>query len=289
MAAKPKLTAEQWESAKRVWEADPRKGFPWLIEKLELPVSAEAVRLKAKQENWVKLGDETPNLENKKSKLGKSQTPSLDSKPNPVAKPTPDPSNEAPAWESVDESEYAAIGRPTYYLPSHDRLAYDMCLRGTTDAEMAEAFGVTEQTINNWKRKHSTFFESIRKGKLVADAVVAGSLYKKATGYRYLEIKIKEMADEFGNMTPVEKVVTEKELPPDTAAAFLWLKNRQPKYWRDKIEVESTHKLDPEMMARIKTEFVDRMAAARERQRKVLQARGLLAVETQDENQTEED
>jgi len=58
---------------------------------------------------------------------------------------------------------------------------------------------------------------------------------------------------------------------------------------RQELEVAHTGKLDPEMIARIKTEFVDRMAAARERQRKVLQARGLLAVETQDENQTEED
>ena len=43
-----------------------------------------------------------------------------------------------------------------------------------------------------------------------------------------------------------------------------------------KIEVENTHKLNPEMMDRIKTEFVDRMAMARERQRQVLIDRGLI-------------
>ncbi|WGS85031.1 hypothetical protein [Methylomonas sp. UP202] len=74
----------------------------------------------------------------------------------------------------------------------------------------------------------------------------------------------------------VEVVTTEKEALPDTSAAFIWLKNRRPKDWRDKIEIESTAKLDPEMMARIKTEFVERMAASRARQRQVLIERGYL-------------
>lgn len=84
-----------------------------------------------------------------------------------------------------------------------------------------------------------------------------------------------QAADE-DSLLVVEVVTTEKEMPPDTSAAFLWLKNRRPKDWRDKIEVENTHKLNPEMMDRIKTEFVDRMEAARERQRQVLIERGLI-------------
>lgn len=30
----------------------------------------------------------------------------------------------------------------------------------------------------------------------------------------------------------------ERELPPDTTAGIFWLKNRKPKDWRDKQEVE---------------------------------------------------
>jgi hypothetical protein len=33
-------------------------------------------------------------------------------------------------------------------------------------------------------------------------------------------------------------VPTTKHYPPDTAAAIIWLKNRQPERWRDKIEQE---------------------------------------------------
>lgn len=29
-----------------------------------------------------------------------------------------------------------------------------------------------------------------------------------------------------------------KHYPPDTVAAFIWLKNRQPKLWKDKIELK---------------------------------------------------
>lgn len=54
MAAKPKLTPEQWAGTRAAWEADPRKPLAWLIPELDLPVSAEALRLRAKSEGWVK-------------------------------------------------------------------------------------------------------------------------------------------------------------------------------------------------------------------------------------------
>jgi hypothetical protein len=47
---------------------------------------------------------------------------------------------------------------------------------------------------------------------------------------------------------------------------------------RPSIHVEEQHtaKMDPELMKRLETEFVDRMARARERQRQVLIERGLI-------------
>lgn len=42
------------------------------------------------------------------------------------------------------------------------------------------------------------------------------------------------------------------------------------------IEVENTFEVDKDLMERLKTEFVDRMALARERQRKVLVERGMI-------------
>jgi hypothetical protein len=45
------------------------------------------------------------------------------------------------------------------------------------------------------------------------------------------------------------------------------------------IEAQHSEKMDPELMKRLETEFVDRLARARERQRQVLIERGLLDAE----------
>ena len=55
MAAKPKMTPEQWASARATWEADPREGYAWLVDALSLPVSVPAVRKTALKDQWAKL------------------------------------------------------------------------------------------------------------------------------------------------------------------------------------------------------------------------------------------
>lgn len=124
------------------------------------------------------------------------------------------------------------VGRPTDYKPEYAEQAYKLCLLGATDAEMADFFRVTEQTLNNWKKSHPEFFESITRGKLLADAEVAEKLYQRAKGYSHEAVKI-------FNHQGVKMVVPYVEhYPPDTQAASLWLRNRQPAKWRDKQDIE---------------------------------------------------
>ena len=54
MAAKPKLTPEEWVEARKHWENDSRDGYAWLIAELELPVSGPAVRKAALRDGWTK-------------------------------------------------------------------------------------------------------------------------------------------------------------------------------------------------------------------------------------------
>ncbi|MCM1128968.1 MAG: terminase small subunit [Alistipes senegalensis] len=54
MAAKAKVTPEQWELARAFWEKDPRKGYSWLVDELKLPVSADGVRKEATRKGWKK-------------------------------------------------------------------------------------------------------------------------------------------------------------------------------------------------------------------------------------------
>ena len=126
----------------------------------------------------------------------------------------------------------AKPGHPTDYEEAYDELAYKFCLLGATDAQLGEFFGVTEQTINNWKHAHDSFFESILNGKARADAEVADRLFQRAKGYEHDEDKI------FQYEGTAVVVPTRKYYPPDTQAASLWLRNRQPSRWRDKQELE---------------------------------------------------
>ena len=56
-------------------------------------------------------------------------------------------------------------GRPSKYLPEYDELVFKLCLLGSTDAELAETFGVAESTLNLWKKEHPSFSESLGRGK----------------------------------------------------------------------------------------------------------------------------
>lgn len=127
------------------------------------------------------------------------------------------------------------LGRPTDYRPEYNNQAYKLCLLGHIDREMAEFFGVSEATFNIWKKKHSSFMESLRMGKEVADCDVAESLYHKARGFSHPEEKI------FCSDGEVITYETRKQYPPDTGACMAWLKNRQPRLWREKQELETTN------------------------------------------------
>ena len=125
-------------------------------------------------------------------------------------------------------------GRPTRYKAEFAEQAYKLCLLGATDKEMADFFEVDERTINNWKVAHKEFFQSIKKGKIKADADVAHSLYNRAKGYEQEIVKVFQFQGDPVIVPVVEKVA------PDTTAAIFWLKNRKPAEWRDKQEIDHT-------------------------------------------------
>lgn len=131
------------------------------------------------------------------------------------------------------------VGRPSSYRDEYADQGYKLCLLGSTDVEMADFFGVSEQTLNAWKKAHPVFLESITRGKAGADGNVAEKLYQRALGYSHAAVKIFMPA---GAQEPVYADYTE-HYPPDTQAASLWLRNRQPKKWRDKQEVEHSGEL----------------------------------------------
>lgn len=133
----------------------------------------------------------------------------------------------------------ARLGRPSKYKPEFVKVAKGMAMLGATDAEMAVAFDVSEQTLNTWKKEHPDFLESLNAGKLFADGVVAEKLFQRATGYEHSEDDIRALNGEIV-ITP-----TIKHYPPDTTAAIFWLKNRRSAQWRDKPETSEGDDVPP--------------------------------------------
>jgi len=105
--------------------------------------------------------------------------------------------------------------------------AYELCLLGLKDSDLAIAFGVSVCSIDKWKQVHPEFKDALKRGKELADAKVADALYKKAIGYSHRDVEIKVIDKE------VVKVPYVKIYPPDTTACIFWLKNRQRSAWTD--------------------------------------------------------
>jgi hypothetical protein len=129
-------------------------------------------------------------------------------------------------------------GRPTDYREEYNDQAEKLCKLGATDKELADFFEVDERTINNWKSEFPEFFQSIKKGKVLADAEVADRLYQRAMGFEHDSEEIKVMYDKETNEQYIERVPIRKIYAPDTVAAIFWLKNRQKDKWRDKNVTE---------------------------------------------------
>lgn len=114
---------------------------------------------------------------------------------------------------------------------------------GLTDKQIASNMGITEQTLNVWKKNYPSLFESLKRGKAVVDIQVENALLKRALGYSYDEVTKKRVLDYdpstgqvVGSHMEVTKTVR-KEVQGDTTAQIFWLKNRRPEQWRDKRDV----------------------------------------------------
>ena len=127
------------------------------------------------------------------------------------------------------------IGRPTKYKTEYCKHAAKLCKLGATDADLAEFFEVNEDTINEWKKVHPSFSESLKEAKEhFDDSKVEASLARRAQGF----MRVKEVFNPEG-----VKELIQEEVPPDTTACIFWLKNRRSAKWKDKQELEHSGEL----------------------------------------------
>jgi hypothetical protein len=120
-----------------------------------------------------------------------------------------------------------AGGRPTVYKPENAEIAHICCMMGATNATLAERFGVSHTTIDNWIATIPDFGDAVRKGREVADGKVVSALYARATGTQ------RTMTRVFCHNGQPVTVSYPVELPPDVRACMFWLRNRRPQQWRE--------------------------------------------------------
>jgi hypothetical protein len=118
-------------------------------------------------------------------------------------------------------------GRKTVYGPRMAVVACKCCERGMTDIEIADILGIGLATLYRWKLEYPAFARVFKLGKAAADDRVERSLYSRAIGYDY--IAEKATMTRHGQKTMRYR----QHIPPDTAAAVWYLKNRRPDRWRD--------------------------------------------------------
>lgn len=232
----PKLTDKEWREIQAKWEGDPRPGYKWLVEELNLHVSSQAVgkRARRKGKEWKKVDErkwEAGELQKKvKTGIGKPEKPETDrNQSGDGSEASSESKSVMISDDAQDEDGAITMGRPTRYRDEYAYQAYQLCLMGYTDVELAEFFLVCERTINYWKQDYPDFLQSIRNGRHLADAEVAHSMYRNACGYSHDAVHVSVFMGEV-TLTNITK-----HYPPNFQAGRLWLMNRQPKLWKEKV------------------------------------------------------
>jgi hypothetical protein len=159
--------------------------------------------------------------------------------------------------QALVETAKRAKGRPGVYDPAyHPDQARRYCLLGCTNERLAELLDIDLSTFKRWLTDHEDFRAAIYAGREKADAEIAESLYHRAKGYSHEEDDIKAVARGANMGSEIVITPTIKHYPPDTTAASLWLRNRQPERWRDKQDVNlsgtvemSSEELDQKLAA----------------------------------------
>lgn len=133
-----------------------------------------------------------------------------------------------------------AKGKYQEWLTSEGLLRLEAWARdGLTNEQIASNIGITRKTLQEWISKYSDISDTLKRGKEVVDIQVENALLKRALGYKFTEVTrelVYNPISEQKEMLVTKSVI--KEVQPDVTAQIFWLKNRKPKDWRDKRDVE---------------------------------------------------
>ena len=140
--------------------------------------------------------------------------------------------------------------------------AQDYARQGLNDKQIAKKLGVALCTYYQYQLDYPEFKESIKRGKAPVDVMVENALLKRALGFEFTETHTeyrlkdkkkgeKAKKEEKPKAVPVVIKKIKKFIPPDVAAAFIWLKNRRSGKWKDRHQLEIPDAIKIEIISKI--------------------------------------
>ncbi len=120
---------------------------------------------------------------------------------------------------------YIAISKAPEWLTKDGLLQIEGWARnGLTEGQIAKNIGISQQTFDKWKKRHTSILEALKKGKRPLIIEIENALVKKALGFEYEEIKTYVKIEGGKEVKYQEKM--KRYSPPDTAACIILLKNK---------------------------------------------------------------
>jgi len=123
-------------------------------------------------------------------------------------------------------------GKAKSFKSQYINLAENYFSLGATEKQVSGFFGIDESTLKAWEIKYPKLKDAIKRGRIMADAKIAHSLFRRCIGYSYVELH------EGTSQGKVTLTKLTKHKPPDVRACIHWLCNRQPKLWKNVTGVE---------------------------------------------------
>lgn len=129
------------------------------------------------------------------------------------------------------------VGRYSDYSPEHLEAAKEAIEAGATNKETAQYLGIHECTFYAWKKRYPEFDKATTRAKKIANQRVEARAFELAVGTTIKKQVVVKTRDAAGNEKS-EVVDLIEEIPPNERSISFWLRNRDPKRWRDKVDVD---------------------------------------------------
>ena len=101
--------------------------------------------------------------------------------------------------------------------------------QGLSEKQISKKVGVNESTMNSHKKKSPELVKALATHKEVKVTELENLLFKRAMGYDYTETKTHIRIENGREVKYTEKTL--RHMPPEVAACFLLLKNKDRGNW----------------------------------------------------------